>query len=79
MTVKRFAFTPTPEKCDDCKRDLSLKEGTLMYDAKHPSGPWGCFCAHCFSNNGMSIGIGKGQSYVREADGKFWFRRGLQR
>jgi len=44
--------------------------GTRMYDAPY-GGPWGNICQQCFDRNGNRLGIGKGQAYDLQADGRW--------
>jgi len=61
-------FTPTPAHCDICRREL----GSVMYDAKTLSGPWGCLCPECWRRHtAKKLGVGLGQKYRRAADGQF--------
>lgn len=64
-------YSPTPVSCDTCNRDFSEAVGTLMFDAKTRMGPWACMCDECFMKYGYGLGTGRGQRYVRQADGKF--------
>ena len=50
---------PIPEKCDICKGNM----GTVFYDCKTKSGPWGNLCHSCFKVHGIRLGYGFGQKY----------------
>lgn len=54
--------------CDDCGGEFT---NGVMYDAKTQYGPWGNLCQACFSRIGVGLGIGYGQKYVKQADGKW--------
>ncbi|ARL10622.1 endonuclease NucS domain-containing protein [Burkholderia pseudomallei] len=62
-------FIGAPENCDIC--DSSLEDEKYMADsAMAGSGsPWGCMCADCFVFGGGSIGLGKGQLYLKDPNG----------
>jgi len=56
-----------PSSCDVCKAPLVDE----FYDAKTTHGPWGNLCAGCFKTIGIGLGLGRGQHYVKNADGEF--------
>ena len=42
-------------QCDFCEREAK-------YDGKTTFGPWALLCQNCFQNNGIGLGLGKGQT-----------------
>ena len=59
------------DKCDICGGSFK----GLMYDCKTSSGPWGNICHKCFKADGCSLGLGHGQKYEHQRDGK-WLKTG---
>lgn len=57
--------------CDVCGRKFL---GT-MYDASVPGVAWGNLCQRCFDDYGCSLGIGRGQRYDVQLDGR-WLKVG---
>ena len=56
------------DECQICH----LSFGDTMYDAAiGPGGPWGNICRACFVEQGCSLGMGRGQEYVRQRDGRW--------
>jgi hypothetical protein len=53
-------------KCDVCGGDF----GRSMHDAS-VRGHWANVCDACFSDEGCSTGTGHGQSYRKQADGRW--------
>jgi len=54
--------------CQVCHRPFL----STMYDAAvGPSGPWGNICRNCFLENGCSTGLGRGQEYKLQNDGRW--------
>lgn len=56
-------------KCDVCDKELT----TIMYDMKTRMGPWACMCSNC-AMGGIGIGklgLGLGQEYKKQPDGKW--------
>ncbi|MNV23468.1 hypothetical protein D3C71_1144800 [compost metagenome] len=60
--------------CDVCDRDFL----DIMYDAKTVGGPWGNLCEDCFKTGGVGLGVGLGQMYRRQPDGRFLCVEGLE-
>lgn len=57
-----------PERCDVCSKSIH----NTFSDARVPGdGRWGCLCANCCSSLGVSYGLGRGQKYVRQDDGRY--------
>lgn len=64
-----YWYSPKPEKCDTCDTPIVSK----FYDAKTEMGPWACMCPSC-QNLGPGLGqlgLGKGQEYTKQPDGKW--------
>jgi len=61
---------PAPEKCDICSKNFEDQDyfidGALKGDTK-----WAYMCTECFLENGEGIGLGEGQVYKRQNDGKW--------
>jgi len=54
--------------CDICHCEIK----TEYVDGKTFMGPWANMCLTCWHNNGVGLGLGKGQRYKLK-DGK-WFK-----
>lgn len=57
--------------CDICEKEV----GKVMYDGMTVHGPWANMCQLCFSRYGSGIGVGKGQRYTKQEDGR-WLKTG---
>ena len=58
--------------CDGCDRALAIDVGASLYDARTFGGQWGTFCRDCWQQyTPMELGVGHGQRYVLQADGRF--------
>jgi hypothetical protein len=53
--------------CDVCEGTVS----TMFVDGRMTAGPWANMCRVCFVNHGVGLGTGRGQKYVKQADGKW--------
>jgi len=57
-----------PKTCDSCAEAVL----TGFYDARVPAvGSWGILCHKCFNSHGCKTGVGHGQRYVMQRDGRF--------
>lgn len=65
-SAKRY-YIGAPEACDVCK----AKIGDTFTDGKTSMGPWANMCPSCHDDHGVGVGTGRGQTYKREADGRF--------
>lgn len=62
-------------KCAKCGHECK----TLLHDAKHPTyGSWGVFCTSCFRSIGAKLGIGHGQKYRRNDEGRYVLEAGAE-
>lgn len=52
---------PFLHHCDLCKKALPQ----LYFDAADFSRPWAFMCPECFWRTGSSLGLGKGQLFIR--------------
>jgi len=58
---------------DDFGDAYDLHEGGVMYDAKTRLGPWANMTQNSWEHHRASaaLGLGMGQKYVRQADGRW--------
>ena len=69
----RTIFATPPKSCDLCKDDIT----DSFTDAMIPRyRQWGNVCPSCAKSEGVTLGTGRGQCYVRNADGKYYKHRG---
>lgn len=70
--VKYWAGDP-PRKCDTCSTPIDK----IFYDAKTQMGPWGFMCPSCqkLGPGFDKLGLGWGQEYTKQPDGK-WMKTG---
>ena len=61
---------PDPQ-CDLCRKPF----GKVFIDGKTDAGPWGNMCPACHRQHGVGLGLGRGQKYQRQADGR-WLKVG---
>lgn len=53
-------YVNPPDECDICQ----LPFGSVMYDIKTNSGPWGNLCESCMKiHSSGHLGLGQGQKY----------------
>lgn len=59
---------------DDLGKPFTMLEGEVIYDAKTVSGPWATMTQATYDLIGhpCGLGLGKGQKYVRQANGQLW-------
>jgi len=60
-----------PTNCDVCKRALR----TVFTDGRIYSGHWAFTCDPCASTHGVTLGLGRGQRYEKQEDGR-WMKVG---
>ena len=63
MDIYTWTDTP-PDSCQICLEKIE----NLFVDGKLAKGPWAIMCPACALINGIGLGEGKGQLYVRSAD-----------
>ena len=56
-----------PKTCDMCNKLI----GSEFVDGATDRGPWANMCMACFSRYGRGLGMGRGQHYQKQEDGKF--------
>ena len=73
MGYQPFWMGTVPPKCDFCLTQITTKfiDGAVPRQLHRLYGSWAYVCPSCFSNEGMTLGIGRGQEYTRQADGRF--------
>lgn len=59
--------SPAPDVCDVCQKPIE----DVFSDMKTVLGPWGCLCPRCVPLVGAGYGIGRGQQYTKQPDGKW--------
>lgn len=59
-TSKTVVEKPDDFHCDVCKEEV----GSVMFDARTVNGQWAWMCIDCFCEQGVGLGIGKGQKYM---------------
>lgn len=57
--------------CQLCDREY----GKRMYDAATRMGPWANMCHDCWKTQGQPLGLGRGQKYEIQKDGR-WLKVG---
>jgi hypothetical protein len=62
-------YASEPEKCDLCYRSFATMQ--IMYDAQTTLGAWANLCQTCFNRYGKGIGLGVGQRYQKQEDGRW--------
>lgn len=67
MATPVYWTSPLEDRCQISGRRL---EG-IMYDAKLPGGSWANICHQTFVNMGCQLGLGLGQKYERQLDGRW--------
>jgi hypothetical protein len=70
--MMKIHYIPTPVHCDVCNYAFAHEVGTEMFDAYIPRfGMWGNVCRRCADHEGVTLGIGRGQRYELQNDGRF--------
>jgi len=62
-----LTYANPPSKCDVCK----AKIGKTFYDASLRGMGWGNVCPSCFKMHGKGLGVGLGQKYNKNEEGKY--------
>lgn len=65
-------WTSPLHSCDICHNEFK----SVMYDAKISSGPWGNLCQSCFDEFDCSLGLGRGQKYELQPNGRWLLTEG---
>jgi len=77
--AETYWMSPPPTQCDlvgvMAARHDSIADSGEFVDGKTRMGPWGCLCMKCHARYGVGLGLGKGQHYTRQADGR-WLKTG---
>lgn len=55
----------TPMRCDLCKKSIVNE----FVDGKLHNGPWAIMCTDCHCENGVGLGLGRGQKFYRLGEG----------
>lgn len=53
------------------KDDFGDKIKDIIIDGKTNMGPWGLMTERSFSRHGVGLGLGKGQKYKKQSNGKW--------
>jgi hypothetical protein len=62
-------WTGEIEHCDICRtKAINL---TVVVDGATRMGPWALMCHDCFTRHGIGIGLGVGQRYQKQPDGRW--------
>lgn len=67
VTQQRFWTGSPPSVCDVGHEPITDE----FVDGKTVMGPWANMCPVCFQVYGVGLGLGKGQRYVKQPDGRF--------
>lgn len=66
MSQPVFKVNP-PQACDICRNPFRND----LYNAKTIIGQWGNLCKRCFKDYGVGLGLGRGQQYTKQSDGRW--------
>ncbi len=61
-----------PDKCDIGMEPIT----DVFVDGATRFGPWGCLCPSCHAQYGYGLGVGRGQLYQLQSDGKWLKTKG---
>jgi hypothetical protein len=78
QAVGNCYYINPPAKCDLCER--AFEQEDYFVDG-HVKGVAACafMCADCFAAHSARLGLGIGQLYMRERDGRWWLVAGWPR
>jgi hypothetical protein len=65
--TKTYWLSEVPKSCDICHNSIT----TVFIDGATTFGPWANMCVSCHDLYGVGLGIGKGQKYQKQSDGRF--------
>lgn len=68
---EKYWMGSTPAICDTCDEPIK-KEFT---DGKTRMGPWANMCPGCSAIYGVGLGLGRGQKYEQQTNGR-WLKTG---
>lgn len=76
MSNNRMYWSSPVSNCDVCDAPV----GPDLYDMKTKQGSWACMCSRCaFHGVGIGrLGLGLGQHYRKEPDGKYYLVAGME-
>ena len=60
-----------PDTCQLCRRAFGLGHADTFIDGATRLGPWGYMCAVCHASQGLGLGIGLGQAFRLQPDGRW--------
>lgn len=64
---KPVYWTGPLDKCQMCGGDFV----DVMYDFRTENGQWGNGCGWCFKDHRGALGVGRGQKYCQQDDGRW--------
>jgi len=64
--MKQVYWCSDVADCDICNQPAQ----NIMHDAATHRG-WGWLCTKCFDGEGCSLGLGRGQRYEKQTDGRY--------
>lgn len=70
MDDKKFWIGEPPTECDICGKPITDQ----FVDGATVKGPWACMDLECHSIYGVGLGLGRGQFYEKQLDGRRWLK-----
>lgn len=67
MPQEKFWIGSAPQQCDIDQTPLVDE----FVDGATRTGPWANMCPECFKKFGIGLGVGRGQHYVKQPDGRW--------
>jgi hypothetical protein len=64
----RYWSGKAPPWCELCERPFMTD---VFIDGKTIYGSWGYMCESCHTTHGIGLGIGRGQEYTKQSDGRW--------
>lgn len=68
--MSKEVYWSSPLPATGCQL-LNKPFGDVMYDARLADVGWGNWCEEAFTRYGGRLGLGLGQKYVKQADGRW--------